>query len=107
MAIHRTEDGQGNVIEQWETPEPALAPVVLGKYQFIELAQTAGGLSDDQLVDLHDDTSKPVRAFWIKFNAASEMRKTDPATAGALTALEYLGYLPNGAAAVLDAWPEA
>jgi hypothetical protein len=78
-------------------------PRALTKLEFVELAQSAGGMSDAQLVAANADPQ--LAALWLKLTLAGEVQRDHPATQAGLGALAALGYLPNGAAAVLDAWP--
>jgi hypothetical protein len=78
-------------------------PAAIGKVEFIRLVQTAGGMTDAMLVAAHEDVN--LKPLWIKFQMASVVEIADPDTQGGLVALEALGYVPNGAAAVLQAWP--
>lgn len=80
-------------------------PLVLSKLQFIGLAQMAGGMTDTMLSTAHADPA--FGAFWIKFQMAENVTRDDPITAASLGALQMANYLPNGAAAVLKAWPTA
>jgi len=90
-------------IEARKPPPPA--PAILGKVEFITLVQAAGGMTDAMLVDAH---ANPLfAAFWIKMQMASVVQRDYPTTPAALEALASAGYLPNGKAAVLAAWPTA
>ena len=86
-------------------PVPHVDPVPqkLGKVEFIELVQQAGGMTDAMLVMAHNDPK--LGAFWIKFQMASLVERDFPTTEQALMALVGLGYMPSGAEAVLAAWP--
>ena len=87
-------------------PDPgpdAPRPRALDEAALIDLCQAAGGMSDAQLVAA--DADPALRAFWIKLRAASAILPTDPRAQDGLAAVEALGYLPAGAAAVLAAWP--
>ena len=94
------------------TPPPA-APVVpqpvvpkpLTKLEFIRLCRSAGGSTPDMIVAAKKDVL--LEYMWMEFEMAHGVEKDDPSTAEGLGALETLGYLPNGAQAVLDAWPSA
>lgn len=84
-------------------PQSAPAPTVLGRLRFIVLCQTAGGMTDAMLVEAQKNPA--FEAFWIKYQMASAVERDDPITRGALDALAAGGYLPNGKAAVIAAWP--
>lgn len=105
MAIGRneTQDGQGNVIafEEFEIAPPPKK--ILTHLQFIELSQSAGGMTDAMLVEV--EANPLFKAFWIKFNMAGDINPAHALTTQALTALHAGGYLPNGVQAVFDAWP--
>ena len=93
-----------NEAGEYEAPPSASDdPATLTKLQFITLGQTAGGMTDSQLVAAKGDGS--LAAMWVKFEMATAVDRDDPNTQAAVAALEQLGYLPNGAQAVLDAWP--
>lgn len=87
----------------WSTPTPPVVYAVLTHLEFIELCETVGGTTDAMLVASKSDPL--LAAFWIKFDMAQDLRHDDSRTAAGLAALNALGYLPNGAQAVLDAWP--
>jgi hypothetical protein len=87
-----------------EVPAATQLPLPLTKFQFIGLVQSAGGMTDDMLAEAADNVL--FRAFWIKFQMVTQVEKTDPVTAASLQALEEAGYLPNGSAPVLNAWPK-
>lgn len=87
------------------SPPPAPQPVQLTKLQFITLGQTDGGMTDAQLVAARSDEN--LAAMWIKLEMATSVDRDNADTQAAIGALDLLGYLPNGAAAVLAAWPTA
>lgn len=60
-------------------------------------------MSGAQLVAAHRDEA--LAEFWIILGLARQILPTDPRTLDGLAAVEALGYLPAGAAAVLAAWP--
>ncbi len=92
--------------ETVEHPDPPTAPTTLSHLEFIELVQSAGGMTDAQLVAAHNDAS--LAALWIKFDhAPASIEKTHPLVTPGLDALAAAGYVPNGRDAVLDAWPES
>lgn len=80
-----------------------LQPGSLTKLQFISLGQKAGGMTDAQLVAARGDAN--LAAMWIKLELAEQVDRDNADTQTAISALDALGYLPNGAQAVLDAWP--
>lgn len=86
-------------------PPPEPQPAMLTRLQFVELAQSAGGMTDAQLVAARNDTD--LGALWIKLELSSGVERDHDGTTGGLAALDAKGYLPNGAAAVLAAWPMA
>lgn len=92
------------VIETLPVLEPVEPqPRILGKLEFIGLVQAAGGMTDAQLTTAYKDPQ--LEAFWVKYQMASSVERDHPVTAQALSALDALGYVPNGAQAVLAAWP--
>jgi len=100
--------------EQWEItdkvkrlvrPAAGSEPLPLNQVDFIKLCQEAGGMTDDMLVACESDNR--IKAFWIKFDRAPVLHKTDPRTQAGIAALAALGYLPNGAAAMNSGWPVA
>lgn len=97
----------GERVKRALTPEEIVGreprPQVMSKMQFIRLVQTAGGMSDALLAQAHAEPL--LKPFWIKFNMTSEMQRDDIDTQAGLGALAALGLLPNGAQAVIDAWP--
>lgn len=84
---------------------PTPQPRTIGKLEFIRLAQTSGGMTDAMLVAAQGNPA--FAAFWIKFQMASAVERDDAITSTALAALKAGGYLPNGAPAVIAAWPMA
>lgn len=60
-------------------------------------------MTDAMLVAARNDAN--LAAMWIKLEMAMGVERDDADTAAGLAALAALGYLPNGAQAVLDAWP--
>jgi len=83
------------------TPDPR--PAAIDEAALIDLCQSAGAMSDEQLVAA--DADPALRVFWIKLRAASALLPTDPRVQDGLAAVEALGYLPAGSSAVLAAWP--
>ena len=77
---------------------------LLTHLEFLNLCQTQGGMTDEMLLAAKADSSLSV--FWIKFELATGISKDDPDTIAGLTALKSLGYLPNGAIAVIENWPK-
>lgn len=86
-------------------PPPPPKAVAITLLAFLRLCQSAGGMTDDMLVDC--DADPLFKAFWIKFRIAREIEAADVDTKAGLAALAGAGYLPKGAQAVLDAWPKA
>jgi len=90
---------------QFARPPVAASPTPLDEAALIDLCQSAGGMTDAQLVSVYTDPQ--LAAFIIKIKAARQILPTDARTVQGLGALEALGYLPDGADAVLAAWPTA
>lgn len=93
--------------DTWSAPEPVpvvTTPQPLTRVQFVRLCMSAGGMTQQMLVDSKADPQ--LAALWMIMDMATHLEKDDPEIAPGLTALETLGYLPNGADAVLNAWPE-
>ena len=86
-------------------PAPEPIPTPLDEAALIDLCQSAGGMTDAMLVAVYADPQ--LAAFVIKLRAARAILPTDERTTQGLAALEALGYLPNGAEAVIAAWPAA
>lgn len=100
-------DAEARVVRQGWTVQPLPAelrpqPRPLTKLQFVGLCQSAGGMTDEQLVAAHEDAR--LRALWLKLSLATAVELTDPATTAGLEAMQALGHLPD-AQAVIDAWP--
>lgn len=82
----------------------ASKPTWLTQIDFITLCQTAGGMTDAQLVTCRGDAT--FAAMWIKFNAAAAINRDDARVQAGLAGLEQVGYInKGGAAAVIAAWP--
>jgi hypothetical protein len=86
-----------------EPPEPQRIPMT--RIGFLDLLLSAGGATNANLAAARADAN--LAALWVKLEFASDVNPLHPATEEGLTALEALGYLPNGKQAVLDAWPTA
>lgn len=84
-------------------PEPT--PRALTRVEFVRLCMSAGGMTPEMLVQAKADPA--LAAMWIMLEMATEVSRDDPEIEPGLTALAQLGYLPDGAQAVLDAWPAA
>lgn len=84
--------------------EPPSKFKVLSKLEFIELAQMAGGMTDDMLVAAQDDPA--LRVLWIKFDHCDILQYEHPLVAPGLDALVVTGYMPNGRDAVMTNWPK-
>ena len=89
---------------KWKAAPVVTQPALLTKLGFIELCQSAGGMSDAQLIAARNDPA--FGALWIKLDLATDVNKSHPATTAGLTGLNAAGYLPKGVKAVLSAWPE-
>ncbi|MCB8835928.1 hypothetical protein [Aurantimonas sp. VKM B-3413] len=100
---HRVEWDGAAWVQVALPPAPNPQPLALGKLDFMLLVQHAGGTSDAQLTEASKDPT--LESFWVKYQMASEVHRDHPVTAAALAALDGLGYIPNGAAAVIAAWP--
>jgi hypothetical protein len=97
-------DGQGG----YQAPPEPETPVEYQKLDsaaLITLLETAGGMTQEQVVACHSDPN--MAYFWILLQITPYTSRDNPKLPAALTALAALGYLPNGAQAVLDAWPTA
>lgn len=95
-------DGAWVVEDLPEPPEPE--PRLLTPIEFIGLCQQAGGMTDANLVASKADAN--LAAMWIKFSLAPSLHKNAPDVQAGIGGLDTLGYLPNGATAVLGAWPQ-
>lgn len=86
-------------------PEPEAAPVYqpLDSAALITLLENAGGMTPEQVVACHQDQN--FAYFWILIQIAPYTSRDNPKIPAALAQLEAAGYLPDGAQAVLDAWP--
>jgi len=91
----------GNIYVAPPEPDPVYRAVT--QVEFVRLCMGAGGMTTTMLVACKNDEN--MQAFWIMFGLAKELHKDDPEIEPGLGALAALGYLPNGAQAVLDGWP--
>ncbi|MBQ4826551.1 hypothetical protein J4729_18670 [Leisingera sp. HS039] len=80
-------------------------PRPITRLEFVRLCMSAGGMTQELLVQAK--AAPELAAMWIMLDMAQQVQKGDPEVAPGLGALEALGHLPNGAQAVLDAWPVA
>ena len=87
------------------TPPAPSGPQSLTRLAFIRLCQTAGGMTPEMTVAAYNDVN--LQYMWLMFEIATGVERDDTDTQGGLDALAALGYLPNGAQAVIDAWPAA
>ena len=87
------------------TPSGPSGPQSLTKLAFIRLCQSAGGMTPEMTVAAYNDAN--LQYMWLMFEIATGVERDDTDTQGGLDALAALGYLPNGAEAVIDAWPSA
>ena len=87
------------------TPPAPSGPQSLTRLEFIRLCQSAGGMTPEMTVAAYNDSN--LKYMWLMFEIATGVERDDADTQGGLDALETLGYLPNGAQAVIDAWPSA
>ena len=76
----------------------------LDELELIYLCQEYGGMTDEMLVDVYENPL--LKAFVIKLKASRNILPTDPRTIAGLSALETLGYLPNGKDAIINNWPK-
>ena len=94
---------------EWQAPGPEPEPEPtyqsLTKLQFVRLIKQHGGTTNEQVVAAYRD--EQLAFFWLMFELATSVERDDPEISEGLAALEQLGYLPNGAQAVLDGWPMA
>lgn len=95
--------GKRRVGGAWESVEIAATPQPLDEAALIDLCQEFGGMTDELLVEVYENTL--LKAFIIKLKASRTILPTDQRTLDGLTVLESLGYLPNGKQSVLDNWP--
>jgi hypothetical protein len=106
MAIHTTEDGQGNIIEQWETADPVPVPAHLTFVQFVGLAMSAGGMTPTAYATAIANPALVV--FFDLLKHAQGIRKDDPMMAIGGAAFVSEGMLSQeGWDAMLANWPEA
>lgn len=91
----------------WVAPAVA-APQAksLTHLEFIEHVQTAGDLTDADLVAAKNDAN--LTAFWIKFEMATSLQRDNPTTVQGLAALVATGYLSaEQREAIVELWPTA
>jgi len=86
-----------------EPPQRDPIPQKLTKLQFIRHIQEHGGTSKSDVSAAYKDPE--LEYFWLIFDIATEVEKSDPEIDEALGVFETQGYLPNGAQSVLDNWP--
>jgi hypothetical protein len=99
-------------LDVWEIREHPIAPVIsdiqqpaepiknyksLTQAEFIDLCQSAGGMTDDLLVSAHTDVK--LAALWIRFGYTQSIDRDNQF----LTSLS--NYIPNGVDQVLNNWP--
>lgn len=94
----------GKVIEERDLPDALTQPALLTKLGFVELCQSAGGMTDAMLVAARNDPN--FAALWIKLDLATDVNKGHAATLAGLNGLKAAGYLTKSVKTVLDNWPE-
>lgn len=95
-------DGEGG----YEAPAPIETEVEyqrLDTASLISLMESAGGTTPAMVVDCYNDPA--MEYMWILLRVTPYTSKDNPKLPALLSSLESAGYLPNGAQAVLDAWP--
>ncbi|AUQ64447.1 hypothetical protein [Phaeobacter inhibens] len=98
-----TWDGIAWGIEDVPAPDPIYRD--LDSAALISLLETAGGMTPELVVQSSNDPN--LTYFWLLLKVSPFTSRGNPKLPGALAGLEALGYLPNGASAVLDGWPTA
>lgn len=95
-------DGVGG----YEAPPPNPPTYrLLSSADLVSLVRSAGGSSAAQVVACRNDAN--LAFFWFMLEITPYTRKDHPDLVAGLTAIDALGYIPNGFQAVLDGWPEA
>lgn len=86
-------------------PPPDAEPeyVKLDSAALIHLFETAGGMTPAMVVACKSDPN--MEYFWILLQVSPHTSRENQQLPSALSGMEALGYLPDGAQAVLDAWP--
>jgi hypothetical protein len=91
---------------EWTEPE---VPEVVTRYreltpmELMDLCATAGGMTNELFAQAWQNPQ--LVTFVGSLQLAKGVERGHPRTEAGLMALEALGYLPDGAQAVLDAWP--
>ncbi|WP_282091352.1 hypothetical protein [Epibacterium ulvae] len=94
-------DGAGWRVE--DLPPQPVSYRALTRIEFVRLCRSAGGMTGAQLVQARE--TGELKEMWIMLEMAVQVQRGDPEVEPGLAALAALGFLPNGAQAVLDAWP--
>lgn len=108
--IHVADDNVSGAVKNgsvYDNPSVTVpvVPRTLTRLQFVRLCQSAGGMTDENLVAAKANAD--LAALWIKLDLAEDVSRDDPDTVSGLAALEALEYLPEGASAVTAGWPTA
>lgn len=96
-----TWSGSAWVVE--DLPPRPTVYAALTRIEFSRLCMGPGGMTHQMLVQAR--AAPELAAMWIMLDMAEQVQRDDPEVAPGLAALATLGFLPNGAQAVLDAWP--
>lgn len=91
---------------EWVNPPSVNAvpkPKLLSKLEFKRLCVSAGGMTGEMYVACNENPL--FKEFWLDFQLAQEISRDDEDVNQGLVAMASAGYLPNGAAAVIAAWP--
>lgn len=82
-------------------PPPRPVYKNLTRLEFVTLCRTAGGMVSPAAAVNDPDLAD----FWVIFQLAESIPKDSQDMAYGIAALDAQGHIPNGAQAVMDAWP--
>tara|TARA_R100001369_G_scaffold6952_1_gene17985 strand:+ start:80 stop:511 length:432 start_codon:yes stop_codon:yes gene_type:complete len=84
----------------------APVPQSLTAPKFVNLMRSAGGMTVSMIAQSRAHSDENLQGMWALFSLpGAEIERDDPDVQAGMQLLAVLGFLPNGAQAVLDAWP--
>jgi hypothetical protein len=87
-------------------PAPPVVYKSISAVEFIALCRAVGGMTMAMVAQSRNNTNEDLQGMWAIFGLPGAMLHPDsPDVQGGLALLAGLGYLPNGAQAVLEEWP--
>lgn len=71
---------------------------------FIELLESAGGSTPEQIISIYESTTPGIKLFFLKAKAKNRFSPEDPFVITGLDAMEQ--YIPNGKESIISNWSQ-